>query len=133
MIGTKGTLKHIRTQIHHVPILFCPVCHRIEVHHLIKHEYDILAEYAHSDGAFEVDFAEYVDLKETFLYDNCVSHEGEDPYNIVNYQIDMSLDLLTFAKTIQDTVWEDQLKSRLQVLSTRRNKLKNRKSAKTKK
>lgn len=124
MIGTKGTLKHIRTQIHNVPILFCPVCHRVEVHYLVENEYEILAEYAHGDGAGEVDFTEYVDGKGQLLYENCVNHEGEEPLDIVQCQIDMALDLLTVAKSIDDSSWEDQLKKRLQTLSERRSKLK---------
>ncbi|UJF34395.1 hypothetical protein [Paenibacillus hexagrammi] len=130
MIGTKGTLKHIRTQIHNVPILFCPVCHRIEIHYLVENEYEILAEYAHGDGAAEVDFAEYVDGKDQILHDNCVNHEGEEPLDIVRSQIDMGLDLLSVAKTIGDTEWEEQLKKRLKMLSARRDKLKNKKTSK---
>jgi hypothetical protein len=129
MIGTNGTLKHIRTQIHNVPILFCPVCHRIEVHYLVENEYDILADYAHGDGASEVDFAEYVDGRDDMLNENCVNHEGEDPMEIVNSQIDMALDLLTVAKSIADDEWEQQLKKRLQTLGARQNKLKNKKAA----
>jgi hypothetical protein len=124
MIGTKGTLKYIRTHIHNVPILFCPVCHRVEVHHLAQNEYEILAEYAHGDGAYEVDFIEYVDLKNNGeLFENCVNHEGEEPLDVVLNQIDMSLDLLTFSKQIGDDEWEGQLKKRLHTLSQRRNKL----------
>jgi hypothetical protein len=129
MIGTKGTLKHIRTQIHNVPILFCPVCHRIQVHYLVENEYDILAEYAHGDGASEVDFMEYAENKESLLHENCVNHEGEDPMEIVNSQIDMALDLLSVAKTIDDTQWEQQLKKRLQTLGARQYNLKNKKAA----
>ena len=124
MIGTKGTLKYIRTHIHNVPILFCPVCHRVEVHHLAQNEYEILAEYAHGDGAYEVDFTEYVDSKKSDeLFENCVNHEDEEPLDIVLNQIDMSLDLLTFSKLIEDEEWETQLKKRLHILSQRRNKL----------
>lgn len=130
MIGTKGTLKHIRTQIHNVPILFCPVCHHIEVHYLVENEYEILAEYAHGDGASEVDFIEYVDGKDHLLHDNCVNHEGEEPMDIVRCQIDMALDLLGFAKTIEDREWEEQLMKRLKMLSARRDKLKNKKTSK---
>ncbi len=131
MIGTKGTLKHIRTQIHNVPVLFCPVCHRIEVHHLVENEYEILAEYAHGDGAGEVDFAEYVDSKEDkTLYENCVNHEGEEPLDIVCSQIDIALDLLIVAKSIEDEEWENQLKKRLQIMSSRRSKLLKKKAAK---
>lgn len=130
MIGTKGTLKHIRTQIHNVPILFCPVCHHIEVHYLVENEYEILAEYAHGDGASEVDFIEYVDGKDHLLHDNCVNHEGEEPMDIVRCQIDMALDLLGFAKSIEDREWEEQLMNRLKMLSVRRDKLKNKKTSK---
>jgi hypothetical protein len=124
MIGTKGTLKHYRTRIHNVPILFCPVCHRIEVHYLVENEYEILAEYAHGDGASEVDFQDYVDESDKALHENCVNNEDEDPMIIVQSQIDMSLDLLSFAKEIADSEWEQQLKKRLIVLSQRRHKLK---------
>jgi hypothetical protein len=128
MIGTKGTLKHLRTQIHNVPILFCPVCHRVEVHHLIENEYEILAEYAHGDGAYEVDFLEYVDGKSSQeLFENCVSNESEEPETIVQNQIDMALDLMMVAKQLQDREWEDQLIKRLNVLSKRKAKLKRRK------
>jgi hypothetical protein len=124
MIGTKGTLKYIRTHIHNVPILFCPVCHRVDVHHLAQNEYEILAEYAHGDGAYEVDFIEYVDSKNSGeLFENCVNHEGEEPLDVVRSQIDMALDLLTFSKQIGDDEWEGQLKKRLLILSQRRNKL----------
>lgn len=124
MIGTKGTLKHYRTRIHNVPILFCPVCHRIEVHYMVENEYEILAEYAHGDGASEVDFHDYVDESDKALHENCVNNEDEDPVLVVQSQIDMSLDLLTFAKEIHDREWEQQLKKRLIVLSQRRHKLK---------
>ncbi|MEI7028122.1 hypothetical protein [Paenibacillus sp. y28] len=129
MIGTQGTLKHYRTHIHNVPLLFCPVCHRIEVHYLIEHEYEILAEYAHGDGAHEIDFQEYVDGRENpALYENCVNDESEEPLDIVLNQIDMALDLLSVAKQMADAEWEEQLKKRLSVLSKRKAKLREKKS-----
>ncbi len=132
MIGTKGTLKHLRTQIHNVPLLFCPVCHRIEVHHLIENEYEILAEYAHGDGAVEVDFQEYVETRDSSkLFENCVNHENEEPLVVVQNQIDMSLDLLMVAKQFDDTEWQEQLIRRLEVLSQRLGKLRNKNKKKT--
>ena len=129
MIGTRGTLKHYRTQIHNVPLLFCPVCHHTEVHFLIENEYEILAEYAHGDGASEVDFAEYVDVGENGrLYENCVNSENEDPLDVVRTQIDMSLDLLIVARQLDDTLWQEQLMKRLKVLSERKTRLKERKN-----
>jgi hypothetical protein len=127
MIGTRGTLKHYRTQIHNVPLLYCPVCHHTEVHHLIENEYEILAEYAHGDGAAEVDFAEYVDVGEgQRLYENCVNAENEEPMAVVRTQIDMALDLLIVANQLEDHVWSEQLKGRLKVLSEREARLKQR-------
>ncbi|GAA3402774.1 hypothetical protein ACFFNY_05100 [Paenibacillus hodogayensis] len=124
MIGTKGTLRHIGTHIHNVPLLFCPVCHRVEVHYMVESEYEILAEYAHGDGAPEVDFQDYVDDKAgAGLYENCVNLESEDPSDVVRNQIDTALDLLSVAKRLQDTEWEMQLKKRLTVLNERRNKM----------
>lgn len=124
MIGTRGTLKYLRTHIHNVPLLFCPVCHNIEVHYLIENEYEILAEYAHMDGAAEVDFQEYVECQDNLqLFENCVNHEDEDPLEVVKNQIDMSLDLMIVAKQFRDDEWEAQLKKRLKVLSQRREKL----------
>ncbi|PZE20765.1 hypothetical protein [Paenibacillus xerothermodurans] len=129
MIGTKGTLKHIRTHIHNVPLLLCPVCHRVEVHHLVESEYDILAEYAHGDGAPEVDFQEYTYTRnEAELYENCVNHENEDPLEVVTSQIDMALDLMMVAKAWGDVEWENQLKQRLNILSRRRSKLRNKRT-----
>jgi hypothetical protein len=129
MIGTKGTLKHLSARIHNVPLLFCPVCHQVDVHYLVEMEYEILAEYAHGDGAAEIDFEEYVeDRHGDALFENCVSSESEDPLELVRNQIDSSLDLLMAAKALKDEEWEAQLKERLSVLSQRRNKLRNRTS-----
>jgi hypothetical protein len=49
---------------------------------------------------------------------------------VVRSQIDMGLDLLTVAKTIEDAEWEEQLKRRLQMLSSRRNKLLSKRASK---
>lgn len=124
MVGTKGTLKHYRTQVHNVPLLFCPVCHRVEVHYKVEHEYEILAEYAHADGTLEIDFEDFVTEDEETIFSNCVNVEGEDPLDMVRSQIDMALDLLSFAKQIHDEKWENELKKRLAVMSRRRAKLK---------
>ena len=124
MIGTKGTLRHLRTHIHNVPLMLCPVCQRVDVHYLVESEYEILAEYAHGDGALEVDFQDYAgDHEQSKLYENCVNNEDENPIDIIANQIDMSLDLLSIAKQINDETWETQLKKRLSVMNQRRIKL----------
>ncbi|MFP4976340.1 hypothetical protein ACE6ED_13130 [Paenibacillus sp. CN-4] len=123
MIGTKGTLKHYRTQVHNVPLLFCPVCHRVEVHYKVESEYEILAEYAHGDGVTDVDFQDYVMEDEATVFENVINVETEDPLDIIRSQIDMALDLLAVAKQIEDTKWERELKKRLAVMSQRRKRL----------
>lgn len=123
MLGTKGTLKHYRTQVHNVPLLFCPVCHRVEVHYKVENEYEVLAEYAHGDGLSEIDFQDFVTENDESIFGNCVNHEEEDPLDIVQSQIDLSLDLLTVAKQMNDAKWESELKKRLAVMSRRRAKL----------
>ncbi|CAH1206851.1 MULTISPECIES: hypothetical protein [Paenibacillus] len=128
MVGTKGTLKHYRTQVHNVPLLFCPVCHRVEVHYKVENEYEILAEYAHGDGASEIDFQDYVTEDEDAIFENCISRESEDALVIVQRQIDMSLDLLRLAKEMKDEKWESELKRRLAVMSQRRLKIQHNKS-----
>ncbi len=132
MIGTKGTVKHDRTQIHNVPLLFCPVCHRIEVHYWIEKEYEILLEYAQADEASEVDFEEFVELSDDDeMYENCVNHDDEDPLRVVKDQIDMALDLLAVAKQMSDEDWYEELKVRLRVLSQRKEKLLRKKAKKS--
>ena len=126
MVGTKGTLKHYRTQVHNVPLLFCPVCHRMEVHYRVENEYEILAEYAHGDGASHVDFQDYVMEDEETIFENVVNRESEDALEIVESQIDISLDLLSVAKWMQDEKWEGELKRRLAVMSQRRVQLQHR-------
>ncbi|MEC0126742.1 MULTISPECIES: hypothetical protein [Paenibacillus] len=128
MVGTKGTLKHYRTQVHNVPLLFCPVCHRVEVHYKVENEYEILAEYAHGDGASEIDFQDYVTEDEDAIFENCVNRESEEGMVIVQRQIDMSLDLLRLAKEMKDEKWESELKRRLAVMSQRRLKIQHNKS-----
>lgn len=123
MIGTRGTLKHIQTHIHHVPVMFCPVCERVDVHYLAKEEYELLADYACNDGTMELDFNDYMALKKEVLLENCVNHEDEEPLGAVSNQIDMALDLLQFAGQIKDYAWQYMLKKRLHILNNRRNKL----------
>ncbi|WP_438444590.1 hypothetical protein [Gorillibacterium sp. sgz5001074] len=121
MIGTKGTLKHIRTRIHNVPILLCPVCSRVDVHYLAWQEYEILAEYAHGDGALDVDFEDYTEmLPPDLLYANCVSNEEtESPQDVVRGQIDNALDLLVLSARTGDAEWSEQLRRRLKILGQR--------------
>lgn len=125
MIGTKGTLKHIRTRIHNVPILLCPVCNRVDVHYLAWQEYELLAEYAHNDGALDIDYEDYTDrMPPEELFANCVNNEEtEAPQAVVRGQIDNALDLLVISARIGDAEWSGQLRRRLQILGQRASRL----------
>jgi len=121
MIGTIGSVRHQRTLVRNVPILFCPVCDRTEVHSKIEGEYEILVEYAHGDHAPEVDFNDFVNIDHREdLFDNCtVIDDGGSMDDILRQQIDIALDLLGVAKALQDEEWRNALKDRLQRLSER--------------
>lgn len=120
MIGALGSLRHYKTQIHNVPILYCPVCNRIDVHTDISEEYELLAEYAHEDFAPEVDFRDFVS-NETMkqVFENCISIDHGNVSVVFRSQIDNALDLLAVAKQLDDREWEDTLKNRLKKLSRR--------------
>jgi hypothetical protein len=129
MIGSIGSVRHQRTLIRHVPILYCPVCDRIDVHPSVEMEYEILVEYAHGDQAPEVDFSDFVqiDHKEE-LFENCTMiDDGGSFGDVLRQQIDMALDLLGVAKALNDEEWRSELKNRLQRLSERLNKYNKRK------
>lgn len=124
MIGALGSLRHYKTQIHNVPILYCPVCNRIDVHSDISEEYELLAEYAHEDFAPEVDFRDFVS-SETMkqVFENCISIDHGNISAVYNSQIDNALDLLAVAKQLEDHEWETTLKHRLRKLSRRLKRL----------
>lgn len=120
MIGGTGTMRHYRTYIHDVPILYCPVCNRIDIHPQIVDEYEILAEYAHSDQAPEVYFNDYVndDVLDS-IFENCSSYDDGNMDELMKKQIDIALDMLSLAKQLADENWEAELKKRLKYLSQR--------------
>jgi len=121
MIGSIGTVRHLKTLVHNVPILFCPVCDRIEIHPAVEGEYEILAEYAQGDNAREVNFADFVSVdNKTDLFENCtMTDEAIHFGDVLKQQIDLSLDLLGVAKDLQDDAWREALKHRLKRLSER--------------
>ncbi|MGE5703294.1 MAG: hypothetical protein ACM32O_12255 [Clostridia bacterium] len=121
MIGSFGTVRHYKTMVHHVPIMYCPVCDRIEVLPAIAGEYEILVEYAQGDNAAEVDFREFVSIDHIAnLFENCVMiDEGKDFGEVLKAQIDLSLDLLGTAKMLGDDGWREVLNERLVKLSDR--------------
>lgn len=120
MIGAIGAIRSEQIVVHHVPLVVCPICHRVEVHHSYKEEYELLVDYAQGDGATHVNFSDYVDCgNANQLMENCISVEESDPEQLYREQIDNALDLLGVAKRLGDGEWEQALKQRLTVLSKR--------------
>ncbi|MFC4076373.1 hypothetical protein ACFOUO_06060 [Salinithrix halophila] len=108
------------TLVHNVPLLYCPVCHQVEVHHAVKEEFELLMEYAQGDRAREVNLKEYIDDSMIAEWKECcTSFQQGQPESVLREQIDMALDLMGVAKQMQDKEWERALKSRLQVLGDR--------------
>ncbi|NGQ95256.1 hypothetical protein G3578_08750 [Brevibacillus sp. SYP-B805] len=129
MIGSIGTVRHQRTLIRNVPILYCPACDRIDVHPSIEMEYEILVEYAQGDRSPEVDFSDFVNIEHRQeLFENCTMvDDGTGFGEVLRQQIDISLDLLGVAKALEDDEWRQELKDRLHRLSERLNKYNKRK------
>lgn len=123
MIGTTGVIRSGGVVVHHVPLVACPVCHKVEVHHAVREEFDLLVEYAQGDGASHVNFKDYVASENMANFmENCTSVEGNNPVELYQEQIDHALDLLGVAKQLHDPAWEQALKERLKVLSRRLNR-----------
>jgi len=120
MLGSFGTVRHQQTLVHNVPILFCPVCNRIDVHPAIEGEFEILVEYAQGDQAREVDFSDFVSVDNLpDLFENCTMTDDGNYADVLRQQIDIALDLLSVAKALADHEWHAALKMRLQHLSQR--------------
>lgn len=121
MVGSMGSVRHQRTVVHNVPILYCPVCDRIDVHPAIEGEYEIMVEYAQGDQAPEVDFLDFVRVDDKAeLFENCaMTDEGGNFGEVLKQQIDIALDLLGVAKSLRDEGWQHALLERLHRLSAR--------------
>ncbi|GAA4713272.1 hypothetical protein [Brevibacillus fulvus] len=121
MIGSIGNVRHYKTLVLNVPILFCPACDRIEVHPAIEGEYEILVEYAQGDNALEVDFRDFVSVENIpDLFENCAMVDEAGQFvEVLKQQIDLSLDLLVVAKELKEDMWREELMNRLKRLSER--------------
>ncbi|WP_139490579.1 hypothetical protein [Brevibacillus dissolubilis] len=120
MLGSFGTLRHYKTLVHNVPIVYCPVCDRMDVHPAVEGEFEILVEYAQGDNASEVDFSDFVNIDHMpELFENCSMTDQGNYDEVLKHQIDIALDLLGVAKQINNEDWQLELKDRLQKLSER--------------
>lgn len=120
MIGSIGSVRHDAIIVHNVPIMYCPVCNRADVHPSVEAEYEILVEYALGDKASEIDFSDFVSVdNKQDLFENCTMTDEGSYSEVLKQQIDIALDLLGVAKQLDDEVWKEALKYRLQRLSER--------------
>ena len=49
MVGAIGTLRQGAVLVHNVPLLYCPVCHQVEVHQAVQEEFELMLDFAHGD------------------------------------------------------------------------------------
>ena len=130
MIGAIGSLRKHSVFVHNVPLLYCPVCHEIEVHPAIKEEFELVVQYAVEDGVKETTLREKIDpelIAEWKEY--CISFQEGDLEPILREQIDHSLDLLSATKQLGDQEWGEELKNRLKVLTARLKRLEEQKES----
>ncbi len=113
-IGAIGSIEYHHILIHHVPILCCPVCQHVEPHPRIHENLDLIVSIANNDGMQEVDFNNYITfISYEVLFENVSSVITGNWDKVVKQQIDLSLDLLSIARNLQDKEWEEELKQRL--------------------
>lgn len=130
MIGAIGSLRKQSVFVHNVPLLYCPVCHEIEVHTAVKEEFDLVVQYAVEDGVKETTLREQIapELIEEWK-ENVISFQEGDLEPILREQIDYALDLLSVSKQLNDREWGEQLKNRLKVLTARLRRLEEQKES----
>ncbi|MFC7441916.1 hypothetical protein [Laceyella putida] len=125
MIGFIGSYRQQSIMVHQVPLMFCPVCHSIEVHPAVKEEFDLVVEYAQEDRVREVTLRETItpEMIAEWKEAGISFQETDDLEPILREQIDHSLDLLRVSKVLNDKEWGEELKHRLSVLTTQLKKL----------
>lgn len=117
-VGAIQMYKHKNVSVSHVPVLYCPVCKDVEPHPKIKENLNFIVDMAIDDNIHELDLEYYLDLKEyEDLFENCSTVQNDGKGSVMKSQIDISLDLLSFARQIKDIEWEKTLKRRLEILS----------------
>ena len=126
-IGGVGTIHQDGITINQVPILYCPVCHDVEVHSKVKENIDVVIEITQNDGGRRVNLESYMkEIRDDHFFEDCSTVNRGDVEEVVKSQIDISLGLLSFAKDVGDVEWQNDLKKRLSKLSQQRDVAPNR-------
>lgn len=118
MVGMIGTLRQQSVLVHHVPLLRCPVCGEIEIHHEMREEFELLVTYAVEDGEKEIALRKMItlDMLAHWKEYSVSFQEDEDMEPVLREQIDYSIDLLRVARILGDDSWLEEIKHRLHVL-----------------
>ncbi|WP_124728163.1 hypothetical protein [Staphylospora marina] len=124
-IGFIGSYRKHSVMVHQIPLLWCPVCHVVEVHPAVREEFELVVEYAREDRVREVTLRETItpDLIEEWKEYGISFQENDDLEPVLREQIDHSLDLLRVSKILGDAEWGEELKHRLKVLTNRLQKM----------
>ncbi|WP_018132579.1 hypothetical protein [Effusibacillus pohliae] len=100
-----------------VPILFCPTCHHSVIAPEIELDYQIYAHHCATDGIRSASLPDAIgderilQILDKYPEDIRVA-TGQ---RVVQEQIDMTLDLMNFAKQIDDQDWYQELVERLRM------------------
>ncbi len=124
-IGFIGSYRQQSVMVHQVPLLYCPVCHDVQVHPAVKEEFELVVDYAKEDRVREVTLRETItpEMIEEWKEYGISFQEDADFEPILREQIDHSLDLLRVSKILNDKEWGEELKKRLKALTTQLKKL----------
>ena len=115
-----GVISDIKTNgilIKNVPSLYCPVCKNEESHPKSNDTINFIMSMANEDNLKTISF-DYFMNKQDYeeLFEDCSTIDNGVGHETIQSQIDIALDLLTFATNIEDLEWEAQLKERLKTL-----------------
>ncbi|QZA32735.1 hypothetical protein [Hydrogenibacillus sp. N12] len=116
MVGSIGRLRRNGIVFDRVPLVYCPVCRRFDVHPLVADAFDLLLDYAEADGARVVDVAELLRYDEAALRAAQPFWDDGDAEALVEGLIDQALDLLSAARALDDRLWRRELHDRLRRL-----------------
>lgn len=124
-IGFIGSYRKQSIMVHKVPLLYCPVCHDVQVHPAVKEEFELVVEYAREDRVKEVTLRDTItpEMIDEWKEYGISFQDSEDIEPILREQIDHSLDLLRVSKVLNDKEWGEELKNRLRVLTDQLKKL----------
>lgn len=133
-IGMIGTLRQQSVLVHHVPLVYCPVCHDVKLHPAVSEEFELVVDYAKEDRVKETTLREKItpEMIAEWKEYGVSFQETEDMEMILREQIDHSLDLLRVSKVLEDQEWGEELKARLKVLTERLKKCEEQKESSNK-